>query len=332
MAAFINTNLAALNTQRNLSASQAALGASIQRLSSGMRVNSAKDDAAGLAIASRMDSAIRGQTVAMRNANDAISFSQTAEGALGKITDNLQRMRELAVQAANGTNTRSDRRLLNTEFGQLQSEVARISNSAEFNGISVLDGAPHVFQIGSDSDSNSQIAIAGVDITAATSETGKAATATSATAWNTFITAYDAFAAAGGQFNQDTSAGIKGPTTTDADLATYTAALDTYKAAGGITLFGRLTSKVAINQIDKALKEVSNEAIKNGAYQNRFSAVVSTLQVSVENQTAARSRIIDTDFAAETTTMARHQILQQAGMAMLAQANQLPSGVMALLR
>ena len=279
MASFINTNMAALNTQRNLSASQAALSTSIQRLSSGMRVNSAKDDAAGMAIASRMETMIKGQTVAMRNANDAISFSQTAEGALSKIGDNLQRMRELAVQSANGSNSADDRTSLDTEFQQLQDEVSRITGNTKFNGIKVLGpvvATGVTFQIGENSTTNDQITVSGADLTNVASKTAIAAAYT----------------------------GI----TTQAD------------AQGALTA------------IDDALKEVNTESIKHGATQNRFSAVISTLQVSVENQTAARSRIMDTDFASETATMARGQILQQAGMAMLAQANQLPNGVMALLR
>jgi flagellin len=278
MASFINTNMAALNTQRNLSASQAGLNTSIQRLSSGMRVNSAKDDAAGMAIASRMETTIKGQTVAMRNANDAISFSQTAEGALGKIGDNLQRMRELAVQAANGSNGDDDRTSLDTEFKQLQAEVSRITSNTKFNGIQVLgaEAAAGTFQIDSGNTDDSKIEVTGADLTAGASKT--------------------------------------------ATSAAYT----------GITT--QANAQGALAAIDDALKEVNTESIKHGANQNRFAAVISTLQVSVENQTAARSRIMDTDFAAETATMARGQILQQAGMAMLAQANQLPNGVMALLK
>ena len=279
MASFINTNMASLNTQRNLSASQAALNTSIQRLSSGMRVNSAKDDAAGMAIASRMESTIKGQTVAMRNANDAISFSQTAEGALSKIGDNLQRMRELAVQAANGSNGDDDRTSLDTEFKQLQAEITRVTGNTKFNGVQVLgaEAATGItFQIGAGNTDDDKITVTGADLTDATSKTAIA--------------------------------------------AAYT----------GITTQG--DAQDALAAIDDALKEVNTESINHGATQNRFTAVISTLQVSVENQTAARSRIMDTDFASETATMARGQILQQAGMAMLAQANQLPNGVMALLR
>ena len=274
MTSFINTNMVSLNTQNNLSKSQGALATSIQRLSSGLRVNSSKDDAAGMAIANGMQSSIKGQTVAMRNANDAISFSQTAEGALGKINDNLQRMRELAVQAANDTNSDDDRTSLNTEFAQLQAEVTRVQESTKFNGKTVLDAGEHKFQIGSGTTAN-------VD-------------------------------------------------TITTEILDSTATNDAVKNTVDITTAGKATA--AINLIDDALTENNTAAITEGANQNRFAAVVSTLQVSVENQTQARSRIMDTDYAAETSVMARGQILQQAGMAMLAQANQLPNGVMALMR
>jgi len=283
MASFINTNMVSLNTQNNLTKSQGALATSIQRLSSGMRVNSAKDDAAGMAIANGMQSTIKGQTVAMRNANDAISFSQTAEGALGKVNDNLQRMRELAVQSANATNSTDDRSSLNTEFKELQAEIARVQDSAKFNGIAVLNktatATTQVFQIGAGTASHDKI----TTTTAAGDKTVAAA-----------------------------ATGIQ---------------IDGTTAAAGIT-----NSNAAIDAIDAALKENNTASIVEGATQNRFAAVISTLSVSVENQTQARSRIMDTDYAAETATLARGQILQQAGMAMLAQANQLPNGVMALMR
>jgi flagellin len=286
MASFINTNMASLNTQNNLTKSQGALNTSIQRLSSGMRVNSAKDDAAGMAIANRMDSSIRGNTVAMRNANDAISFSQTAEGALGKINDNLQRMRELAVQSANGSNGEDDRSLLNTEFSQLKDEINRIQSNTSFNGINVMGGTASKtvsFQIGEGTTADDRIA---VTIDASTNLTTAAGSTISINAG----------------------------------------------AADSTGTVGQTAARAAITAIDAAIKEVNVAQIKHGANQNRFQAVISTLQVGVENQTSARSRIMDTDYAAETATMARGQILQQAGMAMLAQANQLPNGVMALMR
>lgn len=277
MASYINTNLSSMQAQRSLSTAQSAMNSSVQRLSSGLRVNGAKDDAAGLAIASGMDKTMRGQSVAMRNANDAISFSQTAEGALGKIGETMQRMRELAVQSANGTNSTEQRTMMNTEFGELQKEIIRVTDNTEFNGLKVLGaGAKQTFQIGSGTTAaDNQIEIAGTDISAAASEVKKS-----------------------------------------------TAGIDITDAAKAVT---------AMEQIDKGLTEINTAMTTHGAAQNRMSSVISTLQVSNENQAAARSRIMDTDFASETANMARSQILQQASTAMLAQANQLPNGVMKLL-
>lgn len=265
MASVINTNLASLNTQRNLSASQDSLHTSLQRLSSGLRINSSKDDAAGLAIATRMDSQIRGMNVAVRNSNDAISFAQTAEGGLAKQTDALQRMRELAVQSANGSNTTGDQANLNAEFTQLTAEVTRLSTATKFNGAQVFGTASTTFQVGADTSDT----IAVTAITAGTIS-GSVATTSGATQ--------------------------------------------------------------AITDIDTALTAVNTQRATLGAVQNRFASVVSNLGVSVENQSAAKSRIMDADFAAETANLTRGQILQQAGTAMLAQANSLPNGVLALLR
>ncbi|MDP2154245.1 MAG: flagellin [Methylotenera sp.] len=264
MASVINTNIASLNTQRNLNASQSALNTSLQRLSSGLRINSAKDDAAGLAIATRMDSQVRGQQVAIRNANDAISFAQVAEGGLSKQTDALQRMRELAVQSINGTNTSADRANLEAEFTQLTAEVTRLSTSTKFNGSAVF-GAAQTFQVGAD-------------------------------AGDTISTA------------SVTAASISGTISTVAGAS------------------------AAVTAIDAALTSANTNRATLGAIQNRFESVVSNLQVSVENQSAAKSRIMDADFAAETANLTRGQILQQAGTAMLAQANSLPNNVLSLLR
>lgn len=292
MASYINTNLSSMQAQRSLSNAQSAMNNSVQRLSSGLRVNGAKDDAAGLAIATGMDSATRGQTVAMRNANDAISFSQTTEGALGKIGDTLQRMRELAVQSANGTNSEDQRSAMNTEFQELQKEITRVTENTKFNGIQVLGkGGDQTFQIGAGTSGDNQIRIQGADLTDKT---------TSATA-----TLVDG-----------------------AKAGTPAFMINETKAGDGD---GVANAKAAIDQIDSALKEVSGQQTIHGAAQNRMSSVISTLQVSNENQSAARGRIMDTDFASETANMARSQILQQASTAMLAQANQLPNGVMKLL-
>jgi flagellin len=274
MASVINTNIASLNTQRNLSASQNALNTSLQRLSSGLRVNSSKDDAAGLAIATRMDSQVRGLNVAIRNANDAISYAQTAEGGLSKITDSLQRMRELAVQSKNATNTTDDRLNLDAEFQQLADEITRITGNTNFNGENTLAGGTKTFQVGAGNALGDTINVVGQDFTALVAIT-------------------------------DVTGGAITDVTTSTD---------------------------AITDIDAALTSVNTERATYGAVQNRFEAVISNLQVSAENQAAARSRIMDADFAAETANLTRGQILQQAGTAMLAQANSLPSGVLALLR
>lgn len=281
MAATINTNVNSLNAQRNLSTSQASLATSMQRLSSGLRVNSAKDDAAGLAIAERMNAQVRGMNVAVRNANDGISLAQTAEGALGKIGDNLQRMRELAVQAANDTNGTTDRTALDNEYKQLAAENARVISNTKFNGQELLTGSggttgTFTFQIGSNTSADNQI-----DIT----------TTAVATAMGT---------------NTQGSAATLGTSAT--------------------------TARTAMDDIDTALAAINSKRSEFGAVQNRFDAVVANLQVAAENQSAARGRIMDADFAAETANLSKAQILQQAGTAMVAQANQLPQGVLSLLR
>jgi flagellin len=302
MPQIINTNLQSLNAQRNLSMSQSSLSVSMQRLSSGLRVNSAKDDAAGLAIAERMNTQVRGMTVAIRNANDGISMAQTAEGALGKIGDMLQRMRELAVQSANGTNNQTDREALNNEFTQLQSEIGRLAANTSFNGQSVLTGTTgFTFQVGANATTNDQITITGVDITGTTTSAGTNAAAL-AEVINTTNTDILNVGAAG----------------TGATFDVYT----------GATI-GALD---AMAKIDLALSQVNTARSTFGAAQNRFDAVISSLNVSVESQTAARSRIMDADYASETANLSRAQILQQAGNAMVSQANQLPQQVLSLLR
>jgi len=279
MAQIINTNLASLNAQRNLSSSQSSLTTSMQRLSSGMRVNSAKDDAAGLAIAERMNAQVRGMNVAVRNANDGISLAQTAEGALSKVGDSLQRMRELAVQARNATNTTSDLDSLGREYAQLGEEIGRVLGGTTFNGKAILaaDAGTQTFQIGANTTANDSVDVVTTDLTGD-------ATITAVT---------------GGTIDN---------ASTPATLATV------------------------IDNIDAAIKTVSGQRAVLGASQNRFDAIISNLQISVENQTAARSRIMDADFAAETANLSRAQILQQAGNTMVAQANQLPQQVLSLLR
>ena len=283
----INTNLVSLNAQRNLSASQMSLATSMQRLSSGLRVNSAKDDAAGLAIAERQNAQIKGMNVASRNANDAISLSQTAEGALGKVGDLFQRMRELAVQAANGTNTDADRASLNLEFVQLAQEATRTLGGTKFNGVSVLAAtADSTFQIGANNTTDlDRITVTAFNWTANTDISGVIGA--------TVIT------------------GTGTPTQQITDIA---------------------NAQTAIGGIDSAINAINSQRATFGAVQNRFENVVATLAVASENQSAARSRIVDADYAAETANLSRSNILQQAGNAMVAQANQLPQQVLALLR
>ena len=283
----INTNLNSLNAQRNLSSSQTSLAMSMQRLSSGLRVNSAKDDAAGLAIAERMTAQVRGMNVAMRNANDGISMSQTAEGAMGKVTDSLQRMRELSVQAANSTNSDTDKNSLDKEFGELAKEIQRVLGGTSFNGQHMLgsDAKAFVFQVGANTTANDTINITTSDLTSDSTITAVA-----------------------GTDNQGAGRAVIDST------------------ASATTIQG------VIDQIDTALSTVNDNRAIMGASQSRFDSVITNLQSSVENQTAAKSRIMDTDFAAETANLSRAQILQQAGNAMVAQANQLPNQVMTLLR
>jgi len=274
MSMTINTNLLSLNAQRNQSTNASSLATSMQRLSSGMRVNSAKDDSAGLGIAERMNAQVKGMNVAIRNANDAISLSQTAEGALGKVGDMLQRMRELAVQSANATNSAADRTSLDAEYQQLGSEITRTLSTTKFNGIAILAGGAGAqqFQVGAN---------AGDTVTVTTT-------------------------------NMSTNANITAVT------------------GGGVTTVA--LANTALGNIDTALDTINSERALYGATQNRFEVVISTLQTAAENQTAARSRIMDADFAAETANLSRSQILQQAGTAMIAQANQLPQQVLQLLK
>ncbi len=267
MSLSINTNLASMNAQRNTTTSQGSLATSMQRLSSGLRVNSAKDDAAGLAIGNRMDAQVRGMNVAIRNANDGISLAQTADGALSTVSDALQRMRELAVQAANGSNGTTDRANLNTEYQQLSQEITRIAAQTKFNGTAVIGAGAgaQVFQVGANS----------------------------------------------------------GDTLTVTTTAVTTVAGDLTSVANANTAMGA---------IDTALDTINTDRATYGAAMNRFSFAVSNLQIGAENQSAAKSRIMDADFAAETANLSRANILQQAGNAMVAQANQLPQQVMSLLR
>jgi flagellin len=280
MAFTINTNINSLNAQRNAGMNQSSLATSMQRLSSGLRVNSAKDDAAGLAIATRMDAQYRGINVAVRNANDGISLAQTAEGGLQTLTDMVQRMRELAVQAANSTNQTGDLSALNQEYTQLAAEVARTVSSVQFNGQSLLDATgDYTFQVGANSG-------------------------------QTIVVSATQLAITGGALT-----GIYGAGT-----------------ASALTTTGTSANAANISALDDALTAINGTRANLGAVQSRFTNTINFLQTAAENQAAAKGRIMDADFASETSNLSRAQILQQAGTAMIAQANQLPQGVLALLR
>ena len=466
MASVINTNMASLNAQRNLGTSQTALATSLQRLSSGLRINSAKDDAAGMAISSRMTSQINGLNQAARNANDGISLAQTAEGSLNAISDNLQRMRELAVQSANASNSASDRATLQNEVSQLASEIQRVASGAQFNGVNLLDGtfSAQTFQVGANNTSNDKITVSsiadartsalgasysatvtgsavsgtasngsnvqinGVNVIASASGSAKdlatavngtagtggvTATASTAVAGTSMVTAaltgtitingvntgsittgggtlaqdriavaaaINAISAATGVTATDSGADATGVTLAAADgrnvvtaFNTLTAASTGVKAAstnygtltftakgssgitagGTVAIIGSPTTTAAsqtgtaiqnisvasasgalsaLDSIDAALASINDSRAALGAYQNRFASAVSNLQTTAENLTASRSRIQDADFAAETAAMTRGQILQQAGTAILAQANSLPNSVLSLLK
>ncbi len=491
MAATINTNINSLTAQRNLTTSQSALSQSIQRLSSGLRINSAKDDAAGLAISERFTSQIRGLNQAVRNANDGISLAQTAEGALKASSDILQRVRELAVQSANASNSAGDRQALQQEVGQLVAELDRISQTTEFNGQKLLDGSfgTQQFQVGANANQtivaatanlrtsvygNNQINASGADVNAdavannigggdlvingflgsstvvvdanesaasvvskvnlARADTGVSATARTELRLDITADSYTLnVATAGGtaqaisfsvatvdanglseavsSLNQQSSkTGVTASLTSDGtgiiltsasgedinleltaladtgtidvtklnaagedgaapvqlaavnDVATVggylildseksfsTTDASGYIATGGVFTTDDLeastlnqvadldvttfkNSSEALKTIDSALAFISGERAKLGALQSRFETTVANLQVTSENLSASRSRILDADFAQETAALSRAQILQQAGTAMVAQANQLPQGVLALLR
>ena len=275
----INTNINSLNAQRNAGMNASSLSTSMQRLSSGLRINSAKDDAAGLAIATRMDAQVRGMNVAIRNANDGIGLAQTAEGGLQTLTDMVHRMRELAVQASNGTNTGTDLSALNSEYQQLGTEIGRTLSSVQFNGQSLLDTTSgFTFQVGA--NSGQVITVEASSMNASTGDLSKAVTGS-------------------------------------------VSSLDTSVASANST---------KLDDLDKALTAINNIRSNLGAVQSRFTNTINFLQTASENQSAAKSRIMDADFAAETSNLSRAQILQQAGTAMIAQANQLPQGVLALLR
>lgn len=455
MAQVINTNIMSLNAQRNLTRSQGDMQVALQRLSSGLRINSAKDDAAGLAISERFSTQIRGMNQAIRNSNDGISLAQTAEGAMAEVANNLQRIRELAVQARNATNSASDRQALDSEVQQRISEVQRVASQTEFNGLKLLDGSftAQVFQVGANfgqtisvdaiasatasalglnggnltdyqavgtamtgdltagqltiNDVDVGVATSAAELAAAINGSGTGVTATAeatvvtgasvtagtvsgltingATVADTVVTADAAGALAlanaintalsgagisnvvasndgdavvltasdGGNVvvgGTVTNSGLTAGTTrssvtlsstseftiggTDPTVAGLTAgaASETQTAYTAINVLTADSADVVLRVIDEALTTVNGSRADLGAVQNRFESVIANLSTTVENLTASRSRIMDTDFAAETAQLTRAQILQQAGVAMLAQANAVPQNVLALLR
>ncbi|CAN7363592.1 flagellin [Pseudoxanthomonas sp. LjRoot168] len=382
MAQVINTNTMSLNAQRNLSTSGASLATTIQRLSSGLRINSAKDDAAGLAISERFSTQIRGLDVAVRNANDGISLAQVAEGSLTEIGNNLQRIRELSVQSANATNSSSDRAALNAEVKQLASEIDRVAKQSEFNGTKLLDGSfsSQLFQVGANAgqaiaidkvvdarsqslgnikfaadvtgtaiaDAGADGSIAGLTINAIAIDTVAYTNGTSGDdIAKTLATAINAKMGETGVYasvtaDQVTLNSVKagkdlvvGGTVTGSGLTAATttaAATATASFVKDLDITSVEGAQKALEIVDSALTSVNGARADLGAVQNRFTSVVANLQTSSENLAASRSRIRDTDFAKETAELTRTQILQQAGTAMLAQANQVPQNVMSLLR
>ena len=404
--AVINTNIQSLNAQRNLSTSQSQLSTSMQRLSSGLRINSAKDDAAGLAISERMSTQIRGLNQAARNANDGVSLAQTAEGALGTIGNNLQRIRELAVQSRNATNSSEDRAALQKEVAQLKSEIDRVASTTSFNGTKLLDGSftSKAFQVGANAGetiSIDSVVDANVDKLGSSYQVTTAAKLTAPTtlAAASGVEAEFAVVAAGAmkisvdggaaidlraldaiavkpasdsatdianankaavqQRLRDVASAISEATsgrvtaTVEDDGGLTIRSLSTFVLTGGTaTTTGAVAADVptlnqglkdvdistvqgaddAIIRMDGALQAVNSARADLGAIQNRFESVVSNLNVNSENLSASRSRILDADFASETANLSRSQILQQAGTAMLAQANQVPQNVLSLLQ
>jgi flagellin len=387
MAQVINTNVMSLNAQRNLSTSGGALATALQRLSSGLRINSAKDDAAGLAIAERFTTQIRGLNQAARNANDGISLAQTGEGALAEITNNLQRIRELAVQAANSTNSASDREALNQEVEQRLAEIERVASQTSFNGQKILDGSfgTAAFQVGANAgetisiglntsmkkDAIGQIAktTGTVDVT---DPDGDPDTDDAVSADAPLSIVDDDFTIAVGDGDavqltgdyesvQDLVDAINSKVSgasawidsdnhvvissledltivTANDAATLLAGVASATVAADTDFLTAISVETAgdandaIVRVDAALTSVSALRSTLGAIQNRFESTITNLTTAAENLTASRSRIQDADFAQETAALTRAQILQQAGTAILAQANAVPQNVLSLLR
>lgn len=403
MAMVINSNISSLNAQNRLGASQSSLSTSMQRLSSGLRINSAKDDAAGLAISERMSAQVRGLNQASRNANDGVSLMQTAEGALGTIGNNLQRIRELAVQSRNATNSSEDREALQKEVKQLKDEIDRVAQTTSFNGTKLLNGSftSKSFQVGANAGEridvdkivNAQVSSLGErhELAGAVLTAGTAASFSSAGAATAPVFASQAavtLSVGTDTFSLGSLAAVTGETPTSSEtghLADVAKSAITQRLNDAIAEIeaksgGKVTATIhkdgnkleisgseeikfsaayagapttastkvtgfsdvsvatadgadkAIKQMDAALKAVNSARADLGAMQNRFESVVSNLNVNSENLSASKSRILDADFASETANLSRAQILQQAGTAMIAQANQLPQQVLSLLR
>lgn len=393
MALGINTNVASLNAQNQLSKSQGLNDQALQRLSSGLRINSAKDDAAGLAISTRFQSQISGQNVAIRNANDGISLAQTTEGALDEITNNLQRIRELAVQAANASNSASDRAALNDEVEQRIAEIDRISGQTSFNGAKVLDGnfGKQSFQVGANAGETISVdlekgtraaQIGGVLETSGSatdfgSDTASSFAVFSVGGGDPIVVRLEAFDDAVGTGASDAEkaqyvaeqingAGIGGlfaevdendqvkitasqdfayDTETTATAAEALTADDLVASGESFDLSASGTGSLsdlsvstvsnannAIMRVDAALGTVNEIRGQLGAVQNRFESTIANLSTSVENLSASNSRILDADFASETANLAKSQVLQQAGISVLAQANARPQQVLSLLQ
>jgi flagellin len=384
MALVINTNVMSLNAQRNLTTSSSQLASSLQRLSSGLRINSAKDDAAGLAISSRMTTQINGLNQAARNANDGISLAQTTEGALQEVTNNLQRIRELSVQSANSTNSVTDRAALDQEVQQRLQEIQRIASQTSFNGRKVLDGSfgSALFQVGANVGESISIdlntsmkldkigsvakATGTVDLTAAgnaiftdagTPPVAQDYAIDGTTNVLTIAVGSGTAQAVTGTFSsaQDLADGINAQVSgasayiDDDGFLVVSSAEDLTIAGSSATALGLADATVGgdlsavsvttaananemLMRVDSALTSVSDLRSTLGAIQNRFESTINSLQAATENLTASRSRILDTDFAAETAALTRAQILQQAGTAMVAQANTVPQNVLSLLR
>jgi flagellin len=379
MAAVINTNMASLQAQNQLSRTTASLNNTIQQLSSGLRVNSAADDASGYSISRNMDSVINGSTVAIRNANDGISFSQTATGALDSLSNILSRMRELSTQAANDANGVTNVTLLQTEYAANQAELSRILATTTFNGVSTFSATSRDFQIGSGTSVNDRISLTTTALTAVTNaaaSTSVISGASGAVPGIGIIRAIEA-AAAGtyadmtatyAAINAAAQSAIYASTLSDANKAIVAAttlavvepspettaeALVTLMrtalgsvgengvwipAATPVTSLGTASTNAAVNArsatalIDLAITATNTESATHGAFQNRMTFITSNLSNLIQTTSAAKSRIVDTDFAAQTAQLSKYQILQQAGTAMLAQANQMGSNVLTLLK